>query len=324
MTQDVFLKAFDRPPATSADVRLRPWLFRVATNACFNLIRGRRTDGPLEVEALPAAGDPYEQARTVELIERSLAGMNERYRAALVLKDLHGLDGSELAEVLDISRPAADVLVHRARASFRRAFAALPEMARQRPRTSRWPAALSVPAALSALPPAALAPHGPSPAGLSSRSGAAAAGAGAVGLAKITAGLGAKAAVVAAGAVVVAGGGIAAVELAGNGATTSASAGGVPAAVPTAPPPTGTACPTVRSTTGRSTGARSATTARQPLPPCRSRDERRALRRPRRRRGCPRRVVRHRPRARRPPGRDPRHDDLDAPRPPGTTAESRP
>jgi RNA polymerase sigma-70 factor (ECF subfamily) len=239
VTQDVFLKAFDRPPAASADVRLRPWLFRVATNACFNLARGRRTGGPLEVEALPSAGDPYEQARSVELIEGSLAAMNERYRAALVLKDLQGVGSSELAEVLAISRPAADVLVHRARASFRRAFAALAGEGSAAPANLALVLpALSVPAGLHAvpLPPAALAPgaHVPAPTGpvLIDPGAAAAAGAGpAVGiLAKITAGLSAKAAVVAAGAVVVAGGGIAAVELAGNGATTPASAEGVPAA----------------------------------------------------------------------------------------------
>ena len=239
VTQDVFLKAFDRPPAASADVRLRPWLFRVATNACFNLVRGRRSGGPLEAEALPAAGDPYEQARSVELIEGSLAAMNERYRAALVLKDLHGVGSSELAEVLAISRPAADVLVHRARASFRRAFTALAGDGAAAPANLALVLpALSVPAGLHAvpLPPAALAPvtHGPAPAGpvLADPGAAAAAGAGpAVGiLAKITAGLSAKAAVVAAGAVVLAGGGIAAVELAGNGATTPASAEGVPAA----------------------------------------------------------------------------------------------
>ena len=239
VTQDVFLNAFDRPPAASADVRLRPWLFRVATNACFNLVRGRRTGGPLEVEALPAGGDPYEQARSVELIEGSLAAMNERYRAALVLKDLHGVGSSELAEVLAISRPAADVLVHRARASFRRAFAGLSGDGAAAPANLALVLpALSVPAGLHAvpLPPAALAPvtHVPAPAGpiLADPGAAAAAGAGpAVGiLAKITAGLGAKAAVVAAGAVVVAGGGIAAVELAGKGATSPASAEGVPAA----------------------------------------------------------------------------------------------
>ena len=238
VTQDVFLKAFDRPPAASTDVRLRPWLFRVATNACFNLVRGRRTGGPLEVEALPAVRDPYEQARSAELIEGSLAAMNERYRAALVLKDLHGVGSSELAEVLAISRPAADVLVHRARASFRRAFAALAGDGAAAPANLALVLpTLIVPAGLHAvpLPPAALAPvtHGPAPTGpvLADPGAAAAAGAGpAVGiLAKITAGLGAKAAVVAAGAVVVAGGGIAAVELAGNGAPTPASAGRAPA-----------------------------------------------------------------------------------------------
>ncbi len=239
VTQDVFLKAFDRPPAASADVRLRPWLYRVATNACLNLVRSRRPGGPLEVEALPAAGDPYEQARSVKLIEGSLAAMNERYRAALVLKDLHGVGGSELAEVMAISRPAADVLVHRARASFRRAFEALAGDGAAAPANLALVLpALSVPAGLHAVPfpPAALAPvtHGSPPAGpgLADPAAAAAAGAGpAVGiLAKITAGLSVKAAAVAAGAVIAAGGGIAAVELAGHGTTAPASEGGVPAA----------------------------------------------------------------------------------------------
>ena len=46
VTQDVFVKAFSKPPVAVEDVRLRPWLFRVATNACLNLIRGRRTGDP--------------------------------------------------------------------------------------------------------------------------------------------------------------------------------------------------------------------------------------------------------------------------------------
>ena len=331
VTQDVFLKAFDRPPAASTDVRLRPWLFRVATNACFNVVRGRRTGGPLEVEALPAAGDPYEQARSVELIEGSLAAMNERYRAALVLKDLHGVGGSELADVLAISRPAADVLVHRARASFRRAFAALAGDGSAAPANLALVLpTLTVPASLHALPlpPAALAPatHGPAPAGpiLADPGAAAAAGAGpAVGiLAKITAGLSAKAAVVAAGAVVVAGGGVAAVELAGNGATAPAStrrrAGSA------GPPRLRGRRPRRAPQPARRLGEaqardRGPPRRRQPLRPCRTRDERRALWRPRRR-DCRRRVDRRRPYdvdVLGPLGADvfwdddPRHDDID-------------
>ena len=160
VTQDVFLKAFSKPPAATEDVRLRPWLYRVATNACFNLIRARRRGrAASRRRRSPAAGDPYEQARTAALIETSLAGMNERYRAALVLKDLHGLDGRELAEVLEVSRPAADVLVHRARASFRRVFAGLAGGDAVAPANLALALPLlPVPAALQALPLPGAAP----------------------------------------------------------------------------------------------------------------------------------------------------------------------
>ena len=227
VTQDVFLKAMDKPPAATEDVHLRPWLYRVATNACFSLIRGRRADGPLDAEAVPAKGDSFEQARTAALIESSLAGMNERYRAALVLKDLHGLDGRELAEVLEVSRPTADVLVHRARASFRRVFAALAGGDATAPANLAVALpVLAVPVALQTLP---LPPgHAPGPLGAGAAAAGAAAASGAapgIGLiAKIGAALSTKAAVIAAGAAVVAGGSIAAVELAGNGAGTAPAA----------------------------------------------------------------------------------------------------
>ena len=42
-----------------------------------------------------------------------------------MLKDLQGLEPAEIAEVMEVSRPNADVLVHRARASFKAAFAKL-------------------------------------------------------------------------------------------------------------------------------------------------------------------------------------------------------
>ena len=171
LTQDVFIKAFNQLPAPGAeDLRLRPWLYRVATNACFNHLRSRRRldggDGG-ELENTPSAVDEFERAQTVALVERSLGQMSERYRTALVLKDLQGLPPEEIAEVMAVSRPTADVLVHRARASFKAAFAKLAGD------KAPAPAALglvllplSVPAALHAMPPlpASVAPsvHAPS------------------------------------------------------------------------------------------------------------------------------------------------------------------
>ena len=222
VTQDVLIKAFSSPPAAVGEVKLKAWLYRVATNACFNVMRGRRPSGGLaEVDDVPATGDAYEQAQSVALIEQSLGRLSERYRAALVLKDLHGLGGDELAEVLEVSRPAADVLVHRARASFKKAFAGLAGEGFVAPANLALALpVLSVPAALQVLPPlpAALAPPhaaaAPGPAapghagpGLDPSSFVGPAGAGL--LAKLAAAAGTKAAIVVGSAAIIVGGGLA-------------------------------------------------------------------------------------------------------------------
>ncbi len=222
VTQDVFIKAFSSPPAAVGEVKLKAWLYRVATNACFNVVRGRRSGGGLaEADDVPALLDGYEQSQSVALIEQSLGRLNERYRAALVLKDLHGLNGEELAEVLEVSRPAADVLVHRARASFKKAFAGLAGEGFMAPANLALALpVLSVPAALQVLPPlpAALAPPhaatAPGPVapghagpGLDPSSLVGPAGAGL--LAKLAGAAGTKAAIVVGSAAIIAGGGLA-------------------------------------------------------------------------------------------------------------------
>jgi RNA polymerase sigma-70 factor, ECF subfamily len=228
VTQEVFVKAFDQLPATEAEsFGLRPWLYRVATNACLNRLRSRRhlDDGGDAGLARAASGvDEFERAETVVLVEQSLAEMSERHRTALVLKDLHGLPAEEIAEVMEVSRGNADVLVHRARASFKTVFARLAGS------DAAAPAALglvllplSVPAALQAMPPlpAHLAPvHAPVHPGIPATAGPAGAGL----LTKIGAALTTKAAIGAAAGAVVIGGGVVAVREVGRSHTEPATA----------------------------------------------------------------------------------------------------
>jgi RNA polymerase sigma-70 factor (ECF subfamily) len=158
LTQEVFVTAWCSLPQ-QGELKLKGWLYRVATNAC--LSRLRRGGGPSQeepaVERLESTVDEYERARTAALIEGALGSLNDRYRTAVVLRDLHGLRADELAAALSVSRASADVLTHRARASFRRAFRAL---AGDSPAPADLAAVLvplSVPAALQtmpALPPA--------------------------------------------------------------------------------------------------------------------------------------------------------------------------
>lgn len=239
LTQEVFIKAFHQLPAADAEsFGLRPWLYRVATNACFNQLRSRRKlDGGGDAGLQQAASrvDEFERAQTVALVERSLGEMSERYRTALVLKDLQGLSPAEIAEVMEVSRPTADVLVHRARASFKTSFSKLAG------EDATAPAALglvllplSVPAALQAMPPlpAHLAPvHALPHPDISSATGPAGAGL----LTKIGAALSTKAALTAAAAAVVIGGGVVAVKEGRRNGPTAASA------AVSAPPSSGTA-----------------------------------------------------------------------------------
>jgi len=215
VTQEVFIKAFDQLPQADAEsFGLRPWLYRVATNACFNTLRSRRKlgGGDAGLEQAASGVDEFERAQTVAFVEQSLGEMNERYRTALVLKDLQGLPPEEIAEVMEVSRANADVLVHRARASFKTVFARLAGS------DAAAPAALglvllplSVPAALQAMPPlpAHFAPvHAPVHPGIPASAGPAGAGL----LTKIGTALTTKAAITAAATALIVGGGVVAVK----------------------------------------------------------------------------------------------------------------
>ena len=56
-------------------------------------------------------------------LERALARIPERQRAALLLAELHDLSGIELAEAMGVSHVAARAILTRARESLRRALA---------------------------------------------------------------------------------------------------------------------------------------------------------------------------------------------------------
>src|ERR1035437_336307 len=53
LTQEVFIKAFNQLPEAEAEpLKLRPWLYRVATNACLNHLRARKPRGDGDGAAL--------------------------------------------------------------------------------------------------------------------------------------------------------------------------------------------------------------------------------------------------------------------------------
>ena len=123
ITQDVLLRAFERLPR-DREVLLRPWLYRLTLNRCYDYLRvsARR---PLQVapgHEVASPHDPYEQSELQQLLEGAIGDLTRRQQAALLLKDVHGLSLVEVAACLELTPGSVEVLLARARRAFRSSF----------------------------------------------------------------------------------------------------------------------------------------------------------------------------------------------------------
>lgn len=103
VSQDVFLKAYQNLPKLDDPAKFPAWLFRIAHNEAFSLLRKRRPTSELVGEPRPAEANP--KLFPVELslaVEGALKRLNEDQREAVLLKVYQGFKFHEMAEILDI------------------------------------------------------------------------------------------------------------------------------------------------------------------------------------------------------------------------------
>jgi len=129
LTQDAFVKAYKAYASLQKDENARAWLYQIAHRVALDDIRRRKILRmvPFTGESKGAAPSAEKLAMDVRLsapLERALARIPERQRAALLLAELHDLTGLELAAALGVSHVAARAILTRARQSLRAALAA--------------------------------------------------------------------------------------------------------------------------------------------------------------------------------------------------------
>jgi len=160
ITQDVLIRAFERLPR-DREVLLRPWLYRLTLNRCYDYLRASARR-PLPVAPgrdAPSLEDPFERSELQRLLEEALGDLTRRQRSALLLKDVHGLSLVEVGACLELTPGSVEVLLARARRAFRAAFEArCRDAGRPLPSTAGSLAAL----ALLPLPPVLAMPPGAS------------------------------------------------------------------------------------------------------------------------------------------------------------------
>src|SRR4051794_13329680 len=137
--QDALLRAW-RARDTFAGDGLRPWLYRIATNVCLDALRRSRRRVPVldaiaEVpwiqpypdhlldEIAPSEQQPDAVVVARETIELTYMAVIQllppRQRAVLILRDVLEWSAVETADILELSVPAANSALQRARATLR-------------------------------------------------------------------------------------------------------------------------------------------------------------------------------------------------------------
>ena len=136
-------RAWDRRPLVA--VEIKPWLFRIARNACVDELRrrqlvrwepleGTRRMGGSDTQVAPATlltSDTHDPEREVlrseraDLVRRALRRLPNRYRTCLLMREAEGLSCEEIGTRLRLSSGAVRTTLCRARQRLRIEYVAL-------------------------------------------------------------------------------------------------------------------------------------------------------------------------------------------------------
>ena len=131
-TTEIFMKVRQKLGTYDASRPFTAWLYKVASNHCWDLLRRRRIRQDLEtgdLETLPLEHpdpDQLEQLQTEhdsKHVRAGLAKMPDRARMALVLRYYSDMSYDEIADTLGVRRAFVGVLLLRARHQLREILA---------------------------------------------------------------------------------------------------------------------------------------------------------------------------------------------------------
>ncbi len=141
VAQETLLKVFESFDQLHEPERVRPWVFRIAKNAC--LMKRRKSvfapahelsleqflparneaDGDVKIEIADWSHLPDDQVLQSEMkqvLDRAIGDLPEIYRAVILLRDLEELSTEETAHILDVTEDTVKQRLHRARLALRK------------------------------------------------------------------------------------------------------------------------------------------------------------------------------------------------------------
>ena len=133
--QEAFLSAWRALPSFRGESAFSTWLYRLASNACVDLLRRRKhengsvsfDDPESTVEVRDEAPTPEAAAEgkeTAELLKKALLSLPEEYRTVVILREVQQLSYDEIAEAADLELGTVKSRISRGRLMMRNYLAA--------------------------------------------------------------------------------------------------------------------------------------------------------------------------------------------------------
>jgi RNA polymerase sigma-70 factor (ECF subfamily) len=126
LTQDVFVRAWERLGQFRGEARFSTWLHRLAVNVVLQARRStaRRRSREQPTKDLDRYGHEAIRAMPGTRIdlERAIAGLPEGARRMLVLRDIQGFRYQEIADMAGVALGTVKAQIHRARSLVREAL----------------------------------------------------------------------------------------------------------------------------------------------------------------------------------------------------------
>jgi RNA polymerase sigma-70 factor (ECF subfamily) len=137
VAQETLLRVFENFSDLREPERVRPWIFRIAKNAC--LMKRRKSvfapthelsldeahdDRPMEIgdwSKLP--DDELLRHELSDALHRAVGELPENYRAVVLLRDLEELSTEETAQILGLTLDVVKTRLHRGRMALRQKLA---------------------------------------------------------------------------------------------------------------------------------------------------------------------------------------------------------
>lgn len=127
LTQEVFIRVFQKLPGFSFRSLFTTWLFQIASNRVIDAMRAQeRRPRPRELhpdDILRSVDPADDHAETIDAIWQAVGDLDLDLKSALLLRDVAGFSYDEIGETLRITLPTVKWRIFKARGDVKRALA---------------------------------------------------------------------------------------------------------------------------------------------------------------------------------------------------------